>query len=69
MAIRVRERVEFSAYERAYLPEIIDAAEDIFDVYIEPIDLPIGNFLEGFVDSGIRRGIGPAIRSFADWLE
>ena len=53
----------------AYLPEIIDAAEDIFDVYIEPIDLPIGNFLEGFVDSGIRRGIGPAIRSFADWLE
>ena len=53
----------------AYAPQLVDAAEEIFDEYFEAIDLPINDFLEGFVDSALRRGIGPAIYAFMNWLD
>ena len=51
------------------LLELIDASEELFDFYIEPIDLPVGMFLEGFIDSALRRSIEPAIRRFAECLD
>ncbi len=53
----------------AYAPQIVDAAEELFHAYIEPIDLPIGDFLEGFVDSAVRRGIGTAVYAFIEWID
>lgn len=41
--------------------ELVEVGEMLFDEYLEPIDLPVGDFLEGFIDSALRRGIGPAV--------
>ena len=51
------------------VPKVIAVAEELFDEYFAPIDLPVRDFIEGWVDSGIRKMIAPAIYSYCDWLE
>jgi hypothetical protein len=51
------------------LPIFIEVAEELFDEYIEPIDLPVRDFIEGWVDSGLRNMIAPSIYNYSDWLE
>ena len=50
------------------LNDIIQSAEELFDEYIEPIDLPVGNFLEGFIDASIRKSIKPSILAYVNWM-
>jgi hypothetical protein len=51
------------------LPRFITAAENVFDVYIEPLDLTGRPMIEGFVDRGLRAKIGEVITGAADWFD
>ena len=59
---RIGVRVDLIPSE-ADLPAYIAAAEALYDKYVAPFDLPyVPNWLEPFVDNGIRQGIAPGIR-------
>ena len=46
--------------------EIVEAAEELFDRFIRPIDLPgIPNFIEPAVDRALKSAISAAIRAAA----
>ena len=48
--------------ENERVDEVADAAEYIFDDFLVPIDLPVNDWLEGFVESQMRAIIRPVIR-------
>ncbi len=52
----------------ASITDIVDAAEELYDEYLMPLDLPLNDFIEGFLDRGLKRAIEPAILSFHQWL-
>ena len=51
-------------------PEFVEAAEDLFDEYFVPIDLPVlGPVAEGWAEALLRRGIGTFIYNFIERLD
>ena len=51
------------------LPVFIEVAEELFDEYIQPIDLPVNDFIEKWVDKGMREQIGPTLYKLMDWMD
>lgn len=49
--------------------QIVAVAEEIFDLYIVPIDLPVNNLIEKMGENYIRNMIRPIVESAAEALE
>ena len=52
--------------DERHFSQLVEACEKLFDEYIQPLDLPVPNVIEGPVDRFLRSQIRPALATIQE---